>query len=65
MAVLQWLDEAYRMGVRQVLCGNLGHVALARSRGMEVRGDFGFNAFNSRAMAAAAPSGAQVGHGVV
>ena len=50
MAVLQWLDDAYRMGVRQVLCGNLGHVALARSRGMEVRGDFGFNAFNSRAL---------------
>ncbi|MDD3165088.1 MAG: DUF3656 domain-containing protein [Oscillospiraceae bacterium] len=46
--VLRQLDEAYDAGVREALCGNLGHVALARSRGFRVRGDYGFNLFNSR-----------------
>ena len=51
--VRQALDKAYALGVRQVLCGNLGHVSLARSRGFSVCGDFGLNLFNSRAMNAA------------
>jgi putative protease len=50
MGVLRQLDAVYAAGVREAMCGNLGHIALARSRGFEVRGDFGFNAFNTRAM---------------
>ena len=47
------LDEARKLGIRLALCGNLGHIALARSRGFAVCGDFGLNLFNSRAMNAA------------
>ena len=47
-AVLKALDKAYSMGVRHALCGNLGHVGLARSRGFTVFGDYGLNLFNSR-----------------
>jgi len=46
--VLRRLDAAWAAGVRRVLCGNLGQLTLARSRGFEVRGDFGLNLFNSR-----------------
>lgn len=49
-AVLQALDLAYQAGVRSALCGNLGQIELARSRGFSVRGDFGLNLFNSRSM---------------
>lgn len=48
--LLHRLDAAYAMGVRQVLTGNLGQISLARSRGFEVRGDFGLNVYNSRTM---------------
>lgn len=48
--LLHRLDQAYSMGVRQVLTGNLGQISLARSRGFESRGDFGLNLYNSRAM---------------
>ena len=44
------LDAAYERGVRKVLIGNLGQLSVARSRGFSLRGDFGFNAFNSRSM---------------
>ena len=44
------LDLAYTAGVRRVLCGNLGHIELARSRGFAVSGDFGLNLTNSRSM---------------
>ena len=44
------LDLAYSLGIRRCLCGNLGHISLARSRGFTVSGDFGLNLFNSRAM---------------
>ena len=44
------LDLAYSLGVRHALCGNLGHIELARSRGFTVSGDFGLNLFNSRAL---------------
>jgi len=37
-------------GVRSALCGNTGHVALLRRVGLEVRGDFGLNAFSSAAL---------------
>lgn len=48
--VLSQLDRAYDLGVRTALCGNLGQFTLARSRGFAIRGDFGLNVFNSRAM---------------
>ena len=44
------LREAYHMGVRQLLVGNLGQVRIARAAGFAVRGDFGLNIYNSRAM---------------
>ena len=37
-------------GVRQVLVGNLGLLIPAREAGMEIRGDFGLNIYNSLAM---------------
>ena len=40
----------YEMGVRQVLAGNLGQLHIARAAGFAVRGDFGLNIVNSRAM---------------
>ncbi|MBQ1409721.1 MAG: U32 family peptidase [Oscillospiraceae bacterium] len=49
-AVLKTLDAVRALGVRLALCGNLGHISLARSRGFAVCGDFGLNLFNSRAM---------------
>ena len=48
--VLSALDSAVRIGVRRVLAGNLGQVALARSKNLEIAGDFGLNVFNSATM---------------
>ena len=48
--VRQALDKAYALGIRHALCGNLGHIGLARSRGFSVCGDYGLNLFNSRSM---------------
>ena len=48
--LLGQLDRAYELGVRQALCGNLGQLSPAHSRGFALRGDFGLNLFNSRAM---------------
>ena len=45
--IMNMLREAREKGIREALVGNLGHVFYARSAGMEVRGDFGLNAFNS------------------
>ena len=49
-SVLAMLGRVFDRGVREVLLGNLGHLELARSQGFAIRGDFGLNAFNSRAM---------------
>ena len=48
--VARQLRMAYDMGVRQVLAGNLGQLHIARAAGFAVRGDFGLNIVNSRAM---------------
>lgn len=48
--VAQQLRTVYEMGVRQVLAGNLGQLHIARAAGFAVRGDFGLNIVNSRAM---------------
>ena len=48
--VARQLCTVYEMGVRQVLAGNLGQLHIARAAGFAVRGDFGLNIVNSRAM---------------
>lgn len=44
------LERLKLMGVEEALVGNLGHIAAARQAGLEVRGDFGLNVFNSRSL---------------
>ena len=46
----QTMKDLRRLGVREVLAGNLGHIIPAREAGMEIRGDFGLNLYNSGAM---------------
>ena len=48
--IARQLRTVYEMGVRQVLAGNLGQLHSARAAGFAVRGDFGLNIVNSRAM---------------
>ena len=38
------------LGLTTVLVGNIGHIAMAKSIGLQVRGDFGLNVFNSRTL---------------
>ena len=46
----QELRLARRIGVREALVGNLGLMIPVRECGLTIRGDFGLNIFNSRAM---------------
>ena len=46
----EYLEQARALGVRSLLCGNLGQLRPAAREGFEVRGDFGLNIFNSDAM---------------
>ena len=48
--VVSKLRDAHDLGVRQVLVGNLAQIRIAKALGFAVRGDFGLNIFNSRAM---------------
>ncbi len=48
--VRETLEKLFDYGVNEALVGNLGHAMLARSVGMQVRGDFGLNVFNSLTM---------------
>lgn len=48
--IARQLRTVYEMGVRQVLAGNLGQLHIACTAGFAVRGDFGLNIVNSRAM---------------
>lgn len=41
------LRTARGHGVQQALVGNMGHIFYARRAGMQLRGDFGLNVFNS------------------
>ena len=41
------LRKLHEMGINEALCGNIGHIFLARRCGMDVRGDFGLNVFNA------------------
>ena len=44
------LERLGQAGLKTVLAGNLGHIALARRCGYKVRGDFGLNVFNSHSL---------------
>ena len=44
------LQEMRKLGIREVLVGNLGLMMPAREAGMAIRGDFGLNIYNSLAM---------------
>ena len=48
--IFSTLEKLHEYRVNQALIGNIGHVALAKQAGMEVRGDFGLNAFNSQTL---------------
>ena len=48
--IAEQLKKAYLMGVRQLLVGNLGQMRVGKAAGFAVRGDFGLNIYNSRAM---------------
>jgi len=45
--IAKMLKTIREFGVNEALVGNLGHIALAKLGGFEVRGDFGLNVFNS------------------
>ena len=49
--ILAQLRGLSTLGIKRVLVGNLGHILLAKSAGLEVSGDFGLNVYNSRTMA--------------
>jgi len=49
-ALRQAMTDVRSLGVTQVLVGNLGLLVPAQECGMELRGDFGLNLFNSGAM---------------
>lgn len=49
--VVKMLEQAKRLGIREVLAGNVGHILFAREQGFAVRGDFGLNIYNSEALA--------------
>ncbi|MDR0490985.1 MAG: U32 family peptidase [Oscillospiraceae bacterium] len=48
--VSEVLVRAMERGVTDALVGNIGHIMFARSHGMDVRGDFGLNVFNSETL---------------
>ena len=52
-ALRQKLTLIRSMGVSEALAGNLGLLIPARESGMQVRGDFGLNLYNSSSMSAA------------
>ena len=46
-AIRSALSAVRQLGVKEALCSNLGHFLPVRESGMETRGDFGLNLFNS------------------
>ncbi len=51
------LQRARSAGVTQALVGSLGHVGIARAAGLDVRGDYGLNVFNSYTLQIVAKAG--------
>ena len=56
-ALLALLKRLRELGVGEALVGNLGQIVPARSVGMQLRADFGLNAFNSYSMETLAEAG--------
>ena len=50
--VSDMLGRALALGITEALVGNIGHIQFARSHGMDVRGDYGLNVFNSETLLA-------------
>ena len=48
--VAAMLEKVRATGISEALVGNLGHIAIARSAGFDVRGDFALNVFNSHTL---------------
>jgi putative protease len=48
--VIEMLKQAAALGIKDALVGNMGHIRAARAAGLELRGDFGLNVFNSDAL---------------
>lgn len=48
--VEELLDSVKKLGVQEVLVGNIGHIQFAKGLGFEVRGDFGLNIYNSQTL---------------
>jgi len=44
------LTRARKLGVKNALVSNIGHIQFAKKHGMTVRGDFGFNVYNSETL---------------
>jgi len=44
------LDRARSQGLKKALVGSIGHIQFAKSHGMDVYGDFGFNVYNSETL---------------
>lgn len=47
--VKKWLEQAWEVGITDVLVGNLGLAETARQMGFALRGDYGMQVFNSQA----------------
>lgn len=45
--VKQDLEKACKMGARFALVGNIGHIEMAKNAGLEIRGDYRLNVYNS------------------
>ncbi len=48
--IAEMLSKVKKMGVDEALIGNMGHIKLARLAGLDIRGDFGLNTYNSDTM---------------
>ena len=44
------LDKAKKLGVNEALVSNIGQIQFAKKHGMAIRGDFGFNVYNSETL---------------
>ncbi len=51
------LEKLPELGINEVLLGNIGHIALAKQCGLNVRGDFGLNVFNSHSLSVLSDAG--------
>ena len=50
--VASLLEQAGKMGIKDALVGNLGHLQFVKGMGFVPRGDFGLNVFNSQSLKA-------------